>query len=130
MGAGDAIGFGRDAGERARGGLAAFELQAGEGAVFDGRFAVQAQSGPVRIAPLAGLIAQLAPADRLRLRSIPAPVRGALPAVIDSGGVVRLPAPLGDGPAVARTLVGQRFAAACGLIGREVELATSRDMAL
>lgn len=127
---GDAIGFGRDAGERARGGLTTLSLRAGEDAVFDGRFAIQALSSPVRVVPLAGLIGQLDPADRLRLGACPAWVRGAVPVVVDSGGLVRLPAPLGNGPAVVRSLLGQRFAAACGLIAGEVELATSRDMAL
>jgi len=126
----DAIEFGRDAGEHARGGLSVLRLDAGESGVFDGRFEVQAQSEPVQITALAGLIARLNRADRIRLRAIPAWARGALPVVIDGGGRVRLPAPFGDGPAIARSLVGQRFAAACGLVHREVELATSLGMAL
>jgi tRNA(Ile)-lysidine synthase len=126
----DAIGFGRDAGERARGGLASLRLQAGETGVFDGRFDVQARSAPVQVVALVGLISDLDRVDRLRLRAIPAWSRGALPAVIDAGGVVRLPAPFGDGPAVVRSLVGQRFGAACALVNREVDLAASLDMAL
>jgi len=126
----DAIMFGRDAGERLRGGLEALALEPGEAGVFDGRFEVRAQSSAVQICALCGLIAQLDRADRLRLRVIPAWARGAFPAVVDANGLVRLPAPFGDGPAVARALVGQRFAAACGLVRGEVELATSLGMAL
>jgi tRNA(Ile)-lysidine synthase len=130
LGGDAAIFFERDAGERARGGMAALSLGAGAGGVFDGRFEVQALGAPVQIVGLAGLIARLDRADRLRLRGVPALARGALPAVIDESGAVRLPAPFGDGPAVVRTLVGQRFAAACGRVSREAELATSLGMAL
>jgi tRNA(Ile)-lysidine synthase len=130
IGGDDAIRFGRDAGERARGGLAALRLEDGERGVFDGRFEVQARGGPVQIVALAGQISRLDRAARLQLRAVPALARGALPAVIDAGGVVGLPAPFGDGPALVRPLVGQRFAAACGLMGREAELATSPGMAL
>jgi tRNA(Ile)-lysidine synthase len=126
----DAIVFGRDAGERARGGLATLSLISESQAVFDRRFEVKALGAPVQLAPLAGLIGRLDRADRLRLRNISAWARGALPAVIDESGVVRLPAPFGEGAAVVRSLVGQRFAAACGRVSREAELATSLAMAL
>jgi tRNA(Ile)-lysidine synthase len=129
-GADDAIAFGRDAGERARGGLAGFRLDAGERGVFDGRVEVQALSGPLQIAALAGSISRLDCRDRLRLRAIPAWARGALPGVIDGGGGVRLPSPLGEGPATAAFLVGARFSAACGLVNREVEVAASPGIAL
>ncbi len=125
-----AIKFERDAGERARGGLAAFTLSAGEVGVFDGRYEVRALNVPLQVVGLVGCLRRLDRANRMRLAPIPALNRGALPAVIDADGVVRLPAPFGDGPAVARALVGQRFAAACGLVGRELDLAASHDMAL
>jgi hypothetical protein len=49
---------------------------------------------------------------------------------MEESGVVRLPAPFGDGPAMSRALVRQRFLAACGGFCREAELATSLGMAL
>jgi len=130
VGGQDAITFGRDAGERARGGLAALSLAAGASGVFDGRFEVRATKAPVQIVALAGLIGRLDGADRLKLGAIPASARAALPAVIDQNGPVRLAAPLGEGAATARTLVGQRFAAACGGVNREAELARWLGMAL
>jgi tRNA(Ile)-lysidine synthase len=126
----DAIVFGRDSGERARGGLAALRFVSDACGVFDGRFEVQARRAPVQLAPLAGLIGRLDRADRRRVRDVPAWARGALPAVVDDSGIVRLPAPFGDGPAFVRGLVGQRFAAACGRVSCEAELATSLAMAL
>ncbi len=126
----DAIEFARDAGERARGGLKALPLAAGEGGVFDGRFEVWAQAAPVQVVAVAGRMAQLDRADRLELNSVPALARGAVPAVIDQRGVVRLAAPFGAGAAAVRPLVGQRFAAACGRLSCEAELATSLGMAL
>jgi tRNA(Ile)-lysidine synthase len=125
-----AIVFERDAGERARGGLAALSLGAGACGVFDGRFEARALDAPIQIDGLAGRMARLDRAGRLRLRDIPAFARGALPAVIDESGVVCLPAPFGVGPISVRALVGQRFAAACGRVSREAELATSLGMAL
>jgi len=130
VGGDDAIVLRRDAGERARGGLSALRLGAGARGVFDGRFEVQAQGAPVQIVALAGLIGRLGRADRLGLGAIPALSRGALPAVIDEKGAVRLPAPFGEGDAVVQSLVNPRFAAACGRIRREAELATSLAIAL
>jgi len=126
----DAIEFGRDVGERARGGLKALHLAAGEGGVFDGRFEVWAQAGPVQVVAVAGRMAQLDRADRVWLNAIPAHARGAAPAVIGQSGVIRLAAPFGAGAAAVRPLVARRFAAACGRFRCEAELATSLGMAL
>jgi tRNA(Ile)-lysidine synthase len=117
--ANDLIWFGRDVGERTRGGLSRLRLMPGDVAVFDGRFEIEATANPIEIAPLEGLIARLDGVDRVALRYVPAWGRGALPAVIHAGDAVRLPTPLGGGSAIARSLVGDRFAAACGLVGRE-----------
>jgi tRNA(Ile)-lysidine synthase len=130
LGGDDAIQFERDAGERARGGLAAFNLSAGEVDVFDGRYEVRAPNAPIQVVGLVGHLRRLDRADRVRLASIPAYTRGSLPALIDASGAVRLPAPFGDGPAMSRALVRQRFLAACGGFCREAELATSLGMAL
>jgi tRNA(Ile)-lysidine synthase len=126
----DAMAFGRDAGERARGGLAALSLSPGAVGVFDGRFEIRAEHAPVQVVALAGLIGRLDRVDRLRLGAIAPLSRGALPAVIDESGVVRLPAPFGEGAAVVQSLVSQRFAAACGRVNCEAELATSLAIAL
>ncbi len=126
----DAIGVGRDVGERARNGLAPIWLAPGQTGVFDGRFEVLAERAPVQVMTLAGLIGRLGRADRGRLSAIPAWARGALPIAMEESGVVRLPAPFGDGPAALRCLVRQRFLAACGGFCREAELATSLGMAL
>jgi len=130
LGGDDAIVFARDVGERTRAGLAALRLAAGACDVFDGRFEAQAGEAPVEIAPLAGRISRLDAGDRLRLRAVPAGARAALPAVVGAGGAVSLPSPFGGGPAVVRALVARRFVAACGLVEREAQLATTHGMAL
>ncbi|MBJ7413825.1 MAG: tRNA(Ile)-lysidine synthetase, partial [Phenylobacterium sp.] len=94
----------REPGEAARAGLAPLRPPG----VFDGRFEI-ATGAEVR--RLSGLAGRLSPADRAILRQIPAAARGALPAVIEADGSVRL-APL-------ESLVGERLRAAAGLVQRE-----------
>jgi tRNA(Ile)-lysidine synthase len=94
----------RESGEAGRGGLASMRPPG----VWDGRFEIA--SGP-EVRRLAGLAGRLTPADRAILRDIPAAARGALPAVVEADGGVRL-APL-------HSLVGARFRAAAGLVQRE-----------
>ncbi len=94
----------REPGEAARAGLAPLRPPG----VFDGRFEI-ATGAEVR--RLSGLMGRLSPADRDRLRQVPAAARGALPAVVEADGSVRL-APL-------ESLVGERLRAAAGLVQRE-----------
>jgi tRNA(Ile)-lysidine synthase len=102
----------REAGEAARGGLAAVALAAGPPKVWDGRFELTVEAGDVR--RLAGLARRL-PADQQRaLKAIPAAARGALPALLGPDGTVTCPALAG-----AASLVGARLRAAAGLIDRE-----------
>lgn len=96
--------FMREAGEARRGGLASARLPT----VWDGRF-VLSGAGEVRRA--AGLVRQLSPADQMRLQTLPASARGAMPVIIGEDGVARL--------APFASLVGDRLRAAAGLIQRE-----------
>ena len=91
-------------------------LHEGRRDVFDGRFEVQAFASGWRIAPLVGRAATLPAPERAALRSVPAEVRPSLPAILGETGEVRLPAPLGEGPAEAASLVGSRLASSLGLI--------------
>ena len=100
----------REAGEAARGGMAARAL--GDRAeVWDGRFEL---SGAGEVRRLTGLARQLPSEQQRALRTFPAAARGALPAVIDPDGAVTCPALTG-----APSLIGPRLRAAAGLIDRE-----------
>ena len=113
--------FGREAGERARGGLAVTPVSPNEATIWDGRFAIKAEVAGA-VAPLAGRMAKLPPAERQALRALPAAARSAIPVFLDSAGEVRLPQPFGSAPASATSLVGARLAAACGRIQREGDI--------
>ncbi len=91
--------------------------------VFDGRFEVL--RGQID-GPLAGRAARLSGADRATLQRLPAAVRPSLPVMIDSDGAPHLPRLQGHeaGDANVRCLVRARFAAACGLVNRESEIAS------
>ena len=90
--------------------------------VFDGRFEVVAHAAGWHVAPLAGHAAGLPKNEREALRSAPAEARPSLPVLIGPGGETRLPKPLGAGPAVMRCRVGERLAAAWGLVSCEEAL--------
>ncbi len=89
-------------------------IQVWDGQVWDGRFEIRSMR-PVQLRPLGGLAARLPAAQRAALRAVPAPARGALPALVDADGTVVCPV-LSDArnDAVAVSLVMARFAAACG----------------
>ena len=116
---GDTVEIGREAGERARGGLAPVSLPPGAASVWDGRFEVAAEVEGLTVEALAGRVGSLSRPERQWLKTLPAPARSALPVLVSSGGAVTLPRPFGDGPATARCLVEARLAAACGEISRE-----------
>jgi tRNA(Ile)-lysidine synthase len=113
------VGFGREAGERARGGLEPLALAAGVPAVWDGRFEVVADADGLSVGPLAGRMAALGQGDRAWLKTLPPAARSALPVLADAQGRAALPRPFGDGPAEARSLIEARLSAACGRISRE-----------
>ncbi len=91
-------------------------LTPGVAEMFDGRFEVAAHAAGWRVAPLAGRATALPRREREALRLAPADVRRGLPALLGPDGEVRLAAPFGRGPADARSLVGERLAAALGLL--------------
>ncbi|MDP1874336.1 tRNA lysidine(34) synthetase TilS [Phenylobacterium sp.] len=105
----------REAGEARRGGLTEVLLAADQPTVWDGRFEVRATGPGLRAGPLAGRLSQLETQERRRLAPLPAGVRRAWPALIDSQDQVRLTV---DGVTV-ESLVQSRFDAAAGLVTRE-----------
>jgi len=106
----------REAGERARGGLAEVRIERGE-AVFDGRFLVRL-AGEARVGPLAGRARQLPPDQRRRLAAMAPAARRALPVVELEGGL-SCPVLAPDGSATS--LVLARFRAALGAIADEAD---------
>ncbi|MEO6379829.1 MAG: ATP-binding protein, partial [Caulobacteraceae bacterium] len=113
--------FGREAGERARGGLAATPVSPRAQTVWDGRFAIEAEVEGA-VVPIAGRMSSLPPAERQALRALPASARNAVPVFIDGAGEARLPRPFGSARACAISLVGARLAGACGRIQREGDI--------
>ena len=109
----------REAGEAARGGLAPLRLEAGQSAVWDGRFEITAaEPGEVRAAR--GLAGRLDETDRLALKPLPAAARAAAPVLIRDAD----PRPVLAGRvAEVRSLVERRRTASCGLIAHEREIA-------
>ncbi len=110
----------REPGDFARHPAPPLHLSSGGRAVWDGRFEIAA-AVDLAATSLAGLAARLPKAERARLTGAPPATRAALPA-LQIGEDVRLPAPFGDGPAVATSLVKARFDDAAGLIGCEHEI--------
>ena len=89
-------------------------LVRGRAQVFDGRFELVASTPGYRVASAAGLLAQLSRAERAALHSLPPAARTGVPILLDEAARPRLPHPLGEGPASARSLVAARLAAALG----------------
>ncbi len=97
-------------------------LAVGMGTSFDGRFELEADACGWCAAPLAGRAAGLPRSERAALQDLPADARPSLPVLLSPDGEARLPAPFGGGPASAKLLVGDRLAAALGLITSEQRL--------
>jgi tRNA(Ile)-lysidine synthase len=108
----------RDAGEAARGGLAALALTPGAPVVWDGRFELIAETPGLIVRPLAGWAARLGPAERASLSALPLQARPGLPAIVDTEGRVSCPI-LAGGAARAHELVQLRMRAACDVISKE-----------
>jgi tRNA(Ile)-lysidine synthase len=106
----------------------ALALAPGAPVIFDGRFEIRAYAAGWRVAPLAGRAAALPRAERETLRAMPAAARPSLPVLTSPAGVSRLPAPFGEGPATACSLVADRLTAALGRIGDERTLATQSSV--
>lgn len=121
---GDTVRVCRDAGETARGGLAALTLSLGETGVWDGRYEITAGASPITVRPLKGLAAGLPRDQREALKAVPSAARPALPALVDATGAATCPVLVG--PSLAMTniecvgpLFLDRFRAATGFIDQE-----------
>ena len=126
----------REAGEADRGGLRPMMLQAGQTQVWDGRFEITAERGPLRIEALRGQSARLDPRDRGVVRGVAASARPGLPVFWTSAdnGLARLAltgsdAHIGDNGVQCRALCEGRLAAANGLVTREADIWTIARMA-
>jgi tRNA(Ile)-lysidine synthase len=113
--------FCREAGEWTRRGLAASPLPVGE-SVFDGRFTLTTSLKGAAVTRLRGLAARLPAAERDRLRRLPPPVRGGLPAVVSADGGISCPLLSESGATVAWPLAGTRLRATLGGVSDEAAL--------
>jgi tRNA(Ile)-lysidine synthase len=105
--------------EPGRAGLSLSRVLPGERAVWDGRFELNlVEAGEVRA--LAGSASRLGRAERDALQAVPAPFRPTLPVVETSSGAVFCP--LFTMPQQARSLVRERWFAACGGVRHEREI--------
>jgi len=118
--AGDRVIIARDAGERARGGLALVHLETGRPVVWDGRYELTALQGGLTVQAAAGQAASLDAADRDRLLALPVAARGAAPIVRLKG--VETPTLAERAPVALRWLAPARFLAACGAMAHETAL--------
>lgn len=80
--AADAVLITREPGEFARRPKPPLSLPAGEPAVWDGRFEITADEPGWFVAPAAGRLAALSPAERAALAVLPPPARAAAPVLI------------------------------------------------
>lgn len=115
------IRFFREAGEVARGGLAPITIAPDSPEVWDGRFEISAQRSEQVVRQLAGLSRGLSVAQREALKTLPPGARRGLPVRVEADDRVTSLTATGE----ARSLVGDRLAAAAGLVARE--LAGSQD---
>ncbi len=106
--------------EPGRRGLPAVDAEPGAEVVWDGRFLITPAS-PVQVRALAGHAARLSRRARAALKHLPPNVRPTLPILVSPDGAVVCPL-LEDNPHRVRSLVGDRFAAAVGLIPDEAAL--------
>jgi tRNA(Ile)-lysidine synthase len=109
----------RDAGEMARGRLQPMALERCCGSVWDGRFALGPAEAGATVAALRGHAARLSTDERRALSGAPASARAALPVLVDAQARPTCPILAGRNGVAARSLVGDRFLAACGAIASE-----------
>ena len=111
----------REAGDIARAGAGSRPLPAGETIVWDGRFEVVAKAEGLTIAPLAGLAARLDRGQRAALSRLSPAARKGLPAIVDGAGRVTAPLLVADERVSVRSLIADRFLAACGALANEAD---------
>ncbi len=108
-----------DAGAARRRGASPVPLPVGVPTVWSGRYAFTALRDGLSVHALEGCAARLDPAQRQRLKALPAAARPGLPMVFDNGAAPVCPI-LAEGETVRmETLVHPRFLAACGAISKE-----------
>jgi len=105
----------------------------GDGTIWDGRFELTAHRAGLSAAPLQGRFSGMEQYEKAKLFAIPAPERGALPAILEPGRPPTCPIlarpQTPDLGVTVMNLTAHRFRAACGLIGCEQESSASGDMA-
>lgn len=109
----------REAGERARGGLAPLALIPGEAAVWDGRFELRVERAGYCVQALQGRARALDRAQQTRLKMFTPAQRRALPFVLHPDGTGHCPVLAEAGDVVCLPLAAGRYRAACGEIARE-----------
>jgi tRNA(Ile)-lysidine synthase len=102
-------------------------LATGVPTVWDGRFEVAVRTPGWSVGPLAGRMAKADRAARARLKRMHPAARGAVPAVLDPAGGLRLPTLQKTNEVETRTLVMARLVARCGGIQHESDLAPWRN---
>ncbi|MBW8733768.1 MAG: hypothetical protein JF571_05585 [Asticcacaulis sp.] len=115
----------RDFGDIGRNGQPELRLEAGNAAVWDGRFVFKAMTDCI-VRPSGAVRSALSDADRATLMKFPAALRTVVPTVDSSEGpVLALPEGHGHCETVRiACLVLPRFKAATGAVTRESDLAT------
>jgi tRNA(Ile)-lysidine synthase len=111
----------REAGDIARAGGGARPLPVGEPVVWDGRFELAARIEGLSVGPLAGLAARLDQSLRAALSPLSPAVRKGLPAIVDRAGRVTAPLVAPDDRVSLRSLIADRFLAACGAVANEAD---------
>jgi tRNA(Ile)-lysidine synthase len=111
----------REAGDIARAGASLRRLPAGEPIAWDGRFEIAARIEGLSVAPLAGLAARLERGERAALSRVSPAARKAAPAIVDGAGRVTAPLFAHDERLSLRSLIADRFFAACGAVVNEAD---------
>ena len=117
--AGDQVLVTREAGEFVRRPLPPLPLPADVETVWDGRWAVTAESPGWSVVPAAGRMAALSAADRVVLKALPPAARGAMPVLIRNDATAPV---LAVRAAKATSLVEQRLALALDRMTHERDL--------
>lgn len=109
----------RDAGELRRGGLTPVRVDQGQSAIWDGRFEITLGPRSATVRALSGYMKALCDKDLQRLKAIHPAVRPSLPAMDLGDGRLTCPILAQTDAAAVRSLIGERFLAACGVFSKE-----------
>ncbi len=111
----------REAGDIARAGAGLRRLSAGEPIVWDGRFEIAARIEGLSATPLVGLAARLDRGERAALVRLSPAARKASPAIVDGAGRLTTALFVQDDRFSVRSLIADRFFAACGAVVNEAD---------